>query len=79
MGAIRGDRRLRTALCIAVATALVAVLCASDTSAFPHFARPMPDPMHLELAEGWSLSSARTGQDQYERTGFAGCFVVAVD
>ena len=49
----------RTALCIAVAAALVAVLCASDTSAFPEFARPTPDPGRIELAEGWTLMSAR--------------------
>ena len=59
MGAIRGERHRkvsRTALCIAVAVALVAVLCAAD---FPDFARPTPDPARVELAQGWTLASAR--------------------
>jgi len=56
VGAIRVERCRRAALCIAVAAALVAVLCAAD---FPDFARPTPDPARVELAEGWTLTSAR--------------------
>jgi rare lipoprotein A len=33
----------------------------------------------VRLGRYSSLSSARMGREQYERTGFAGCFVVAVD
>jgi exo-1,4-beta-D-glucosaminidase len=48
--------RWRVAGCIAVAVLLVAVLCAAD---FPDFARPGPAPQTIELADGWTLGSAR--------------------
>ena len=40
---------------IVLSVALLLVLCAAD---FPEFARPGPPPSTIELAQGWSLSSA---------------------
>ncbi len=48
--------RPHVALRIFVALALLLLLCAAD---FPDFARPGPPPETIELAQGWTLMSAR--------------------
>jgi exo-1,4-beta-D-glucosaminidase len=57
---------------IVVSMALLLVLCAAD---FPEFARPGPPPSTIELAQGWSLSSARdlpAGGAAVSRTDYRG-------
>jgi exo-1,4-beta-D-glucosaminidase len=48
--------RLHTILRVVTSVALLLVLCAAD---FADFARPGPPPSTIELAAGWTLSSAR--------------------
>ena len=57
---------------IVISMALLLVLCAAD---FPEFARPGPPPSTIELAQGWSLSSARdlpAGGAALSRTDYRG-------
>jgi len=49
-------RRRHIVLRILLSMALLLLLCAAD---FPDFAKPGPPPGQLELAQGWSLVSAR--------------------
>jgi exo-1,4-beta-D-glucosaminidase len=50
------ERRRHIVLRILTSLALLLVLCAAD---FPDFARPGPPPGQIELAQGWSLISAK--------------------
>src|ERR1700730_9723807 len=49
-------RRRHIVLRILMSVALLLLLCAAD---FPDFAKPGPPPGQIELAQGWSLVSAR--------------------
>ena len=51
-----GKRRRHIVLRILLSVALLLLLCAAD---FPDFAKPGPPPGQIELAQGWSLVSAR--------------------
>ncbi|MBE1548456.1 exo-1,4-beta-D-glucosaminidase [Mycobacterium sp. OAS707] len=50
------ERRRHIVLRILLSMALLLLLCAAD---FPDFAKPGPPPGQIELAQGWSLVSAR--------------------
>ena len=50
-------RRRHIVLRILTSVALLLLLCAAD---FPDFAKPGPPPGEIELAQGWSLVSARS-------------------
>jgi exo-1,4-beta-D-glucosaminidase len=50
------ERRRHIVLRILLSVALLLLLCAAD---FPDFAKPGPPPGQIELAQGWSLVSAR--------------------
>jgi exo-1,4-beta-D-glucosaminidase len=50
------ERRRHIVLRIVLSVALLLLLCAAD---FPDFAKPGPPPGQIELAQGWSLVSAR--------------------
>jgi exo-1,4-beta-D-glucosaminidase len=54
-----GDRRRHIVLRILLSVALLLLLCAAD---FPDFAKPGAPPGQIELAQGWSLVSARNVQ-----------------
>src|ERR1700752_2834979 len=54
-----GKRRRHIVLRILLSMALLLLLCAAD---FPDFAKPGPPPGQIELAQGWSLVSARNVQ-----------------
>jgi exo-1,4-beta-D-glucosaminidase len=51
-----GERRRHIVLRLFLSVALLLLLCAAD---FPDFAKPGPPPGQIELAQGWSLVSAR--------------------
>src|SRR5690349_4078876 len=69
----RRRRGSRTTLIVVVLSALVAALGVAD---FPDFARPTPDPSRVELAEGWSLASARVIGDDGAAVSAAGASTV---
>ena len=54
-----GNRRRHIVLRILLSVALLLLLCAAD---FPDFAKPGAPPGQIELAQGWSLVSARNVQ-----------------
>jgi exo-1,4-beta-D-glucosaminidase len=53
---ISGGRRRHIVLRILLSVALLLLLCAAD---FPDFGQPGPPPGQIELAEGWTMTSAR--------------------
>jgi exo-1,4-beta-D-glucosaminidase len=53
---VLAERRRNIVLRILLSIALLLLLCAAD---FPDFAKPGPPPGEIELAQGWSLRSAR--------------------
>jgi len=55
-GRLSVERRRHIVLRILLSVALLLLLCAAD---FPDFAKPGPPPGQIELAQGWSLVSAR--------------------
>jgi exo-1,4-beta-D-glucosaminidase len=56
---VLGNRRRHIVLRILLSVALLLLLCAAD---FPDFAKPGVPPGQIELAQGWSLVSARNVQ-----------------
>src|SRR6476660_1944075 len=54
------ERRRHIVLRILLSVALLLLLCAAD---FPDFAKPGAPPGQIELAQGWSLVSARNVQE----------------